>query len=65
MCRFRERNETTVFTVTAAYVDDKLSIVKLLRPDCREDARVKKALDELAKHTMFVRILGSYPNVSG
>ncbi len=30
-----------------------------------EDARVKKALDELAKHTMFVKILGSYPNVSG
>jgi chorismate mutase/prephenate dehydratase len=30
-----------------------------------EDARVKKALAELAKHTMFVRILGSYPNVNG
>jgi len=30
-----------------------------------EDARVKKALDELAKHTMFVKILGSYPNVNG
>jgi chorismate mutase/prephenate dehydratase len=29
------------------------------------DARVKKALAELAKHTMFVKILGSYPNVSG
>jgi prephenate dehydratase len=26
---------------------------------------VKKALAELAKHTMFVKILGSYPNVSG
>ena len=30
-----------------------------------EDARVKKALTELAKHTMFVKILGSYPNVNG
>jgi len=30
-----------------------------------EDARVSKALAELAKHTMFVKILGSYPNVSG
>ncbi|HUI08474.1 MAG TPA: prephenate dehydratase, partial [Verrucomicrobiae bacterium] len=29
-----------------------------------DDARVKKALAELAKHTMFVKILGSYPNVS-
>jgi chorismate mutase/prephenate dehydratase len=28
-----------------------------------EDARVDKALAELAKHTMFVKILGSYPNV--
>ena len=27
--------------------------------------RVKKALAELAKHTMFVKILGSYPNVNG
>jgi len=26
---------------------------------------VKKALAELAKHTMFVKILGSYPNVNG
>ncbi len=25
----------------------------------------KKALAELAKHTMFVKILGSYPNVKG
>ena len=30
-----------------------------------EDTRVKKALAELAKHTMFVKILGSYPNVNG
>jgi len=30
-----------------------------------EDPRVKKALAELAKHTMFVKILGSYPNVTG
>jgi chorismate mutase/prephenate dehydratase len=30
-----------------------------------DDARVKKALAELAKHTMFVKILGSYPNVNG
>jgi hypothetical protein len=30
-----------------------------------EDALVKKALAELAKHTMFVKILGSYPNVNG
>jgi chorismate mutase/prephenate dehydratase len=30
-----------------------------------DDARVKKALSELAKHTMFVKILGSYPNVNG
>ena len=30
-----------------------------------EDASVKKALAELAKHTMFVKILGSYPNVNG
>lgn len=30
-----------------------------------EDARVKKALAELARHTMFVKILGSYPNVNG
>jgi len=30
-----------------------------------DDARVKKALGELAKHTMFVKILGSYPNVNG
>jgi chorismate mutase/prephenate dehydratase len=29
------------------------------------DSRVKKALSELAKHTMFVKILGSYPNVNG
>ena len=29
-----------------------------------EDALVKKALAELAKHTMFVKILGSYPNVN-
>ena len=30
-----------------------------------EDPRVKKALAELAKHTMFVKILGSYPNSTG
>jgi chorismate mutase/prephenate dehydratase len=30
-----------------------------------DDARVKKAMDELAKHTMFVKILGSYPNANG
>ena len=30
-----------------------------------DDARVKKALAELAKHTMFVKILGSYPNAIG
>ncbi len=30
-----------------------------------DDASVKKALAELAKHTMFVKILGSYPNVNG
>jgi chorismate mutase / prephenate dehydratase len=30
-----------------------------------DDARVKKALAELSKHTMFVKILGSYPNVNG
>ena len=30
-----------------------------------DDARVKKALVELDKHTMFVKILGSYPNVNG
>jgi len=30
-----------------------------------EDPRVKKALAELAQHTMFVKILGSYPNVTG
>jgi chorismate mutase/prephenate dehydratase len=30
-----------------------------------DDPRVKKALAELAKHTMFVKILGSYPNVNG
>jgi chorismate mutase/prephenate dehydratase len=30
-----------------------------------DDAKVKKALAELAKHTMFIKILGSYPNVSG
>jgi chorismate mutase/prephenate dehydratase len=29
------------------------------------DPGVKKALAELAKHTMFVKILGSYPNTSG
>jgi chorismate mutase/prephenate dehydratase len=30
-----------------------------------EDAKVKKALAELARHTMFIKILGSYPNVDG
>ncbi len=30
-----------------------------------EDAHVKRALEELAKHTMFIKILGSYPNVNG
>jgi chorismate mutase / prephenate dehydratase len=30
-----------------------------------DDARVKKALAELAKHTMFIKILGSYPNANG
>lgn len=30
-----------------------------------EDAKVKKALAELARHTMFIKILGSYPNVNG
>ena len=30
-----------------------------------DDPRVKKALAELAKYTMFVKILGSYPNVNG
>ena len=30
-----------------------------------DDAKVKKALAELANHTMFVKILGSYPNVNG
>ena len=30
-----------------------------------DDVRVKRALAELAKHTMFVKILGSYPNVKG
>jgi chorismate mutase / prephenate dehydratase len=30
-----------------------------------DDLQVKKSLAELAKHTMFVKILGSYPNVNG
>lgn len=30
-----------------------------------EDRQVRKALAELAKHTMFVKILGSYPCVNG
>jgi len=30
-----------------------------------DDARVKKALAELARHTMFVKVLGSYPNANG
>jgi chorismate mutase/prephenate dehydratase len=30
-----------------------------------DDPRVKKALAELAKHTVFVKILGSYPNTNG
>jgi chorismate mutase/prephenate dehydratase len=30
-----------------------------------DDARVKKALAGLAKHTMFIKVLGSYPNVNG
>jgi len=30
-----------------------------------DDPRVKKALAELAKHTMFVKVLGSYPNGTG
>lgn len=30
-----------------------------------EDARVKRALAELARHTMLIKILGSYPNVNG
>ena len=29
-----------------------------------DDAQVKKALAELAKHTMFVKILGSYPHAN-
>jgi len=29
-----------------------------------DDVRVKKALAELARHTMFVKILGSYPNTN-
>ena len=33
--------------------------------DSCDDARVKTTLAELAKRTMFVKILGSYPNVSG
>jgi len=30
-----------------------------------EDAPVKKALADLSRHTMFVKILGSYPNANG
>lgn len=30
-----------------------------------EDARVKKALAELARHTILIKILGSYPNANG
>jgi chorismate mutase/prephenate dehydratase len=30
-----------------------------------DDPRIKKALAELAKHTVFVKILGSYPNANG
>jgi chorismate mutase/prephenate dehydratase len=30
-----------------------------------DDAFVSKAMKELAKHTMFVKILGSYPNTNG
>ncbi len=30
-----------------------------------DDLKVKKALETLAKHTMFVKVLGSYPNVRG
>lgn len=30
-----------------------------------EDALVKKAFAELSKHTIFVKVLGRYPNVSG
>jgi chorismate mutase/prephenate dehydratase len=30
-----------------------------------DDARVKKALAALAKHTMFIKVLGSYPNANG
>lgn len=29
-----------------------------------DDTRVKKALAELAKHTMFIKVLGSYPNAN-
>jgi len=30
-----------------------------------EASLVRKSLAEVAKHTMFVKILGSYPNVNG
>ena len=30
-----------------------------------DDPRIKKALAELARHTVFVKILGSYPNANG
>lgn len=30
-----------------------------------DDPKVKKALAELAPHTVFIKILGSYPNVNG
>jgi chorismate mutase/prephenate dehydratase len=30
-----------------------------------DDGKVKKALAELAKHTLFIKILGSYPNTKG
>ena len=30
-----------------------------------EDRGVQHALDALARHTMFVKVLGSYPNTKG
>jgi hypothetical protein len=45
-------------------VEDEPPTIIILMISDDEDAPVKKGLAELAKHTMFVKILGSYRQIA-
>ena len=69
----KEELEHSVDCCDDARVKDSTGEGRQKRTACRLDAACRdgcgrghrQPLAELAKHTMFVKILGSYPNVNG